>query len=325
VSQKYPQRNQLKHTRKRYRVRNWTEYEAGLRKRGDLTIWFSEDALRDWHPTVGAKPGGQRHYSDTAIEMALTVRAVYGLALRQTEGFLRSIARLLQLDIDIPDHTTLSRRSTTLKAHLRNPDTAGGPVHILIDSTGLKAHRGPTAPADGRNRRTWRKLHLVVDANTAEILSSKLTTDSKRDSTPVRELLARIDRRLASVRADGSYDRASVYKAVKNHALDDPVPTRILIPPVRNAKTSDNAGIDSDQRDKNVRHIERVGRRIWQKESGYTRRSLVEAAMSRFKNEFGSSIRSRTMQSQATEIRIACSVLNTMTKLGMPQGQCVSC
>jgi hypothetical protein len=189
----------------------------------------------------------------------------------------------------------------------------------------LKAHRGPTAPADGRNRRTWRKLHLVVDANTAEILSSKLTTDNKRDSTPVRELLARIDRRLASVRADGSYDRASVYKAVKNHALDDPVPTRILIPPVRNAKTSDNAGIDSDQRDKNVRHIERVGRRIWQKESGYTRRSLVEAAMSRFKNEFGSSTRSRTMQSQATEIRIACSVLNTMTKLGMPQGQCVSC
>jgi hypothetical protein len=167
VSRKYPQRNQLKHTRKRYRVRNWREYEAGLRKRGDLTIWFSEDALRDWHPAVGAKSGGQRHYSDTAIEMALTVRAVYGLALRQTEGFLRSVARLLELDIDIPDHTTLSRRSSTLKKHVRNPDTAGGPVHILIDSTGLKAHRGPIAPADKRNRRTWRKLHLVVDATTA--------------------------------------------------------------------------------------------------------------------------------------------------------------
>jgi hypothetical protein len=95
VSQKYPQRNQLKHTRKRYRVRNWREYEAGLRKRGDLTSWFSEDALRDWHPPVGAKLGGQCHYSDTAIEMALTVRAVYGLPLRQTEGFLRSVVRLL--------------------------------------------------------------------------------------------------------------------------------------------------------------------------------------------------------------------------------------
>jgi hypothetical protein len=164
----------------------------------------------------------------------------------------------------------------------------------------------------------------VVDANTAEILSSKLTTDSKRDSTPVRDLLARIDRRLASVRADGSYDRASVYKAIKNHAPDDTVPANILIPPVRNAKTSDNAGIDSDQRDRNVRHIERVGRRTWQRESGYTRRSLVENAISRFKNEFGISIRSRTMRSQVTEIRIACSILNTMTKLGMQHGQCVS-
>jgi hypothetical protein len=324
VPQNYPQRDQLKHTKKQYRVRNWREYEAGLRKRGDLTIWFSEEALRDWHAAVGAKPGGQRHYSETAIETALTVRAVYGLALRQTEGFLRSVARLLQLDIDIPDHTTLSRRSSTLKTHVRNPNTAGGPVHILIDSTGLKAHRGPTAPADRRNRRTWRKLHLVVDATTAEILSSKLTTDSKRDSTSVRDLLARIDRGLASVRADGSYDRASVYSAIKNHAPDDPVPTRILIPNVRNAKTSDDAGIDSDQRDKNIQRIDRVGRRAWQRESGYTRRSLVETAVSRFKNEFGSTIRSRNMRSQVTEIRIACSILNTMTRLGMPNGHCVS-
>ena len=271
MPQKYPQRNQLKHSKKRYRVRSWKAYEAGLRKRGDQTIWFSEDALRDWHPSVGHKPGGQRHYSDTAIETALTVRAVYGLALRQTDGFLRSIARLLQLNIDIPDHTTLSRRSSTLKAHVRNRDTAGGPIHILIDSTGLKAHRCQTAPADGRNRRTWRKLHLVVDATTAEILSSKLTTHCKRDSTPVWDLLVPIHRRLASVRADGSYDRASVYCAIEGHAADGPVPTRILIPPVRNAKISANAGIDSDQRDKNIRRIDRVGRRRWQKESGYTR------------------------------------------------------
>ena len=209
MPQKYPHRNQLKHTKKRYRVRNWREYEAGLCKRGDLTIWFSEGALRDWHPSVGTKPGGQRHYSDTVIETALTVRAVYGLALQQTEGFLRSVARLLQLDIEVPQHTTLSRRSSNLKAHGRN------------------------------------------------------------------------------------------------------------------AKTSDDAGIDSNQRDKNIRRIDRVGRRAWQRESGCTRRSLVETAVSRFKNEFGSTIRSRTMRSQVTEIRIACSILNTMTKLGMPDGYCV--
>jgi len=314
----------LKYTRKHYRVRNWRDYETGIRKRGDLTIWFSVEALRDWHPSVGLKPGGQRRYSDAAIETALIVRSVYGLALRQTEDFLRSVVRLLQLNIEIPDHSTLSRRSSTLKAPALHSCTAGGPVHIILDSTGLKAHRGPTAPADRRNRRTWRKLHLVVDATIAEILTSKITTHCTRDSTPVRDLLAPINRRLASVRADGAYDRATVYRAIEKHASDRPTPTRILIPPGRNAKTSDNAGIKSDQRDKNIQQIGRVGRRCWQRESGYTRRCLVETAVSRFKNEFGGSLRSRTMRSQVTEIRGACSILNTLTKLAMPDGHCVS-
>ncbi|MEX2259358.1 MAG: IS5 family transposase [Woeseia sp.] len=324
MPQIYAQRNQLKYAKKQYRARNCREYEAGLCKRGDLTIWFSEDALRDWHPPVGAKPGGQRRYSDTAIEAALTVRAVYGLASRQTEGFLRSVARLLQLDIEIPDHSTLSRRSSTLRAHVRNMGNADGPVHILIDSTGLKAHRGSTAPADRRNRRTWRKLPLVVDATTAEILTSKITTHGTRDSTPVRDLLAPINRGLDSVRADGANDRPSVYCAIEKHGSGDPTPTRILIPSGRNAKTSDHAGVESDQRDENICHIDRVGRRCWQRESGHTRRSLVETAVSRFKNEFGGTLGSRTMRSQVTEVRIACSILNTMTKLGMPDGYCVS-
>ena len=94
---RYPKRSQLKHTKQRYRVRNWTTYEAGLRKRGDLTLWFSEDALAAWRAPAGGKPGGQRVYSDIAIEAALTVRLVYKLALRQTEGFLRSISTLLNL------------------------------------------------------------------------------------------------------------------------------------------------------------------------------------------------------------------------------------
>jgi len=254
----------------------------------------------------------------------LIVRSVYGLALRQTEGFLRSVVRLLQLDIEIPDHSTLSRRSSTLRSRSRQPLISGGPVHIIIDSTALKAHRGLTTPADRRNRRTWRKLHLVVDATTAEILTSKITTHCTRDSTPVRDLLAPINRPLASVRADGAYDRATVYCAIENHASDCPTPTRILVPPGRNAKTSDDAGIKSAQRDENIQQIYRVGLRRWRKESGYTRRSLVETAVSRFKNEFGSTLRSRTIRSQVTEIRIDCSILNTMTKLGMPDGYCVS-
>ena len=122
MPQVYPHRKQLRYTRKQYRVRNWSDYEAGLRKRGDLTIWFSDEALREWHPPVGARPGGQRRYSDIAIETALIVRSVYGLALRQTEGFLRSVVRLLQLDIEIPDHSPLV--SPILDAKVAQPATA---------------------------------------------------------------------------------------------------------------------------------------------------------------------------------------------------------
>lgn len=325
MPQIYPQRHQLKHTRKQYRVRNWNEYEAGLRRRGDLSIWFSKDSLRDWHPTDGKKPGGQQRYSDSAIEAALTVHIVYGLALRQTEGFLRSITKLLHLDIEIPDHSTLSRRSATLPQRNVAAITATGPVQILIDSTGLRMHRGSAPPEDERNRRSWRKLHLVVDAKTAEILSAKVTAHDTRDSTPVADLLAPVDRAFASVMADGAYDRASVYDAIEEHApYSSHSPTRIVIPPGRNARLAADHGVISDQRDGNIRHIARVGRRQWQKESKYNQRSLVETAMSRFKNEFGDGLRSRTMRTQVTEVRIACEILNTMTRLGMPDGHCVA-
>jgi len=91
---RYPKRSQLKYTKQRYRARNWREYETGLRKRGDLTLWFSEEAISAWRAPPSEKPGGQTVYSDLAIEAGLTVRLVYGLALRQTESFLRSISTL---------------------------------------------------------------------------------------------------------------------------------------------------------------------------------------------------------------------------------------
>ena len=101
---KYPKRTQYKYAKSRYRVRNWPTYEAGLRRRGDLTIWFSEDAIQAWHAPTSGKPGGQRVYANTAIEAASTIRIVFRLPLRQTEGFLHSLADRLQLDLPVPDH-----------------------------------------------------------------------------------------------------------------------------------------------------------------------------------------------------------------------------
>jgi len=168
--------------------------------------------------------------------------------------------------------------------------------------------------------RPWCVAPLVVDLTTAEILSSKITTHRTRDPTPVPDLLTPIRRGLRSVKADGAYDRASVYCAIENHQSDAPTSTRILIPPGRNAKIRNDSGVDSAQRNVNIKHIARHGRRHWQKASGYTLRSLVETAMSRVKNQFGGALRSRTIQTRETEVRIACSILNTMTMLGMPDG-----
>ena len=132
MPRRYPKRSQLNYTKQRYRVRNWPEYEAALRKRGDLTLWISEDAIAAWRAPSSEKPGGQPVYSNLASETALTVRLAYGLALRQTEGFLRSISTLLDLDIRIPDHSTLSRRSKRLDVRI-SPSANTGPVHIIID------------------------------------------------------------------------------------------------------------------------------------------------------------------------------------------------
>ena len=128
---KYPKRSQYKHAKqKKYHVRNWAEYNEGLRRRGDLTVWFDEEAIANWKADKTGKPGGQRVYSDMAIETGLVVRMVYKLAYRQTEGFLHSIASLLGLGIEIPDYSTLSRRSRLLRKKLRIPKAASNqPIH----------------------------------------------------------------------------------------------------------------------------------------------------------------------------------------------------
>ena len=150
----------------KYRVTNWRQYERGLRSRGDITVWFSQEAREAWTPAKNGRRGGQLRYSNLAIVTALTLRMVFHLPLRQTEGFLDSLLRLMELDLKAPDHTTLSRRNKVVDVPC--PTTAhDGPIHLIVDSTGLKisgagewhAHRHKSSKA----RRQWRKLHVGVD------------------------------------------------------------------------------------------------------------------------------------------------------------------
>src|SRR5580692_11104204 len=201
--------------RQRHRVTNWPEYDAALRQRGSLTGWFTEEAIASWRAEPRTTRGGQPHYSALAITTALTLRAVFRLALRQTEGLIGSVIRLLGLDLAIPDHSTLSRRAETLA--VAGPPSSAEPVHLLEDSTGLKlsgAGEWLVEKHGTSRRRSWRKLHIGVDADTGRIVAAALTTNDVDDGSQVGPLLDRIDGPIASFTADGAYDQDGVYGEV---------------------------------------------------------------------------------------------------------------
>ena len=311
---KYPKRSQYKYAKSPYRIRNWPEYEAGLRRRGDLTVWLSDDAIKSWRAPTSGRPGGQRIYANMAIEAALTIRLVFHLPLRQTEGFLRSLADMLEVEIPIPDHTTLSRRLKTLGELSFRAVASHRPIHLFIDSTGLRIHVGNLRKPP--KHRAWRKLHLAVDAGSGEIVASDLTSRRTHDCARVPALLGQIDNRVASISADGAYDTEGVYEAAQ--AQGEGRAVSVLIPPGRDAQLSPGPSAALQERNRNIRSIRRLGRREWHKRSGYSKRSMVENAIYRYKTIIGRGMRSRTLAGQRVEVQLACRVLNTMTRLGMP-------
>ena len=259
----------------RYRVENWREYDAALRDRGSLTVWVTPEAIAAWHPARTGRPGRSAHYSDLAIETGVMLRRAFARPWRQTEGLLRSVTTLLGLSLDVPDHTTLSRRSAALSL-VTALAVPAGPVTVLIDSTGLKvfgAGEWRMAKHGGRDRRTWRKLHLAIDPDTGEVLASALTTTEEGDASLVRPLLDQIAAPIAAVLADGAYDGDPVYRAVADRA---PTAT-VIIPPRATAVVSEvSAAGTPTPRDRHIEMIAAKGRLGWQKAVGYGRRSLVE-------------------------------------------------
>jgi hypothetical protein len=185
----------------------------------------------------------------------------------------------------------------------------------MLLSTGLRIHVGHlrTPPKN----RAWRKLHLVVDASTGEIVASDLTGRRTRDCAPVPMLLGQIDDPVASVSADGAYDTEGVYEAAQAQGRGRAV--RVLIPPGRNARLSWRPSAALLERNRNIRSIRELGRRAWHKRSGYSKRSMAENAIYRYKAIIGRGMRSRTLAGQRVEVQLACRILNTMTRLGMPE------
>src|SRR4051794_21099824 len=302
--------------RQRHRVTNWAEYDAALLQRGSLTVWFTDEAVAAWRAEPRTTRGGQPWYSPLAILTALTLRAVFRLGLRQTEGLVGSILRLLGLDLAVPDHTTLSRRAATLE--VPRSRSGSGPLHLLVDSTGLKlggAGEWLVEKHGTRTRRAWRKLHLGVDAVTGRIEAVELTTSEADDGSRVGPLLDQLEGAVASFTGDGAYDREDVYDAVAERHPE----AAVVVPPRKGAVPSGTAETAPTRRDRHLRLIAEHGRLGWQKASGYNRRALAEAAMSRYKRVIGDALRSRADRRQATEVAIGVHVLNRMLELGRPE------
>ncbi len=177
--------------KQQHKVTNWAAYDAALRQRGSLTVWFTEAAIAAWRAEPRTTPGGQPSYSALAITTALTLRAVFRLALRQTEGLIGSIIRLLGLTLAVPDRTTLCRRAGTLKVPRPRPRRDGEPLHLLVDSTGLKlcgSGEWLLEKHGTKTRRSWRKMHIGMDADTGRIVAAALTTNDADDGSQVGPL-----------------------------------------------------------------------------------------------------------------------------------------
>ncbi len=298
-----------------YRVRNWAQYNKALIDRGSLTIWVDRESLDSWHHQGPPRWGAKFVYSDVAVQLLLTLRAVFHLPLRATQGMARSVFDLMGLDLAVPHYSTLCRRAATARVEL--PRRSEGPVHLVLDSTGMKVYgegEWKVRQHGYSKRRTWLKLHLAVDADSHEVQAAVVTEAGVTDAEAAPALLDQVEREVTAVGADGAYDQAGVYEAVSARGA------RAVIPPRRGAKIKAHGNTSGGPyaRDVNLRGVRRLGRKGWKRESGYHRRSLVETAMGRVKGIFGPCLRSREWLRQATELGIRCRALNIMTHLGMP-------
>ena len=305
-------------TKSNYKVSNWNSYNKALKQRGSITFWVREEVIEQWHnqQKTGRK-GASNYYSDVAIATMGTIQSVFHLPGRQTQGFLESLFSVMGIEVEVPEHSTLSRRLRKLSVELPAvpKDKA---IYLVVDSTGVKVYgegEWKVRKHGVGKRRTWRKLHLGVDEETGEILAAVVTTNDVADCEVLPDLLEQIDDcQIEQVSGDGGYDTFDCYDTISSRGA------KAIIPPRCNAKIKQhgNCKASPHPRDENIRSIRKVGRKGWKQESRYHRRSLSETTMFRLKTIFGGRLRRRGFDAQAIELFLQCAALNRMIQLGKP-------
>jgi IS5 family transposase len=246
----------------------------------------------------------------------LTLKVVFGMALRQTTGFVASLLKLAGLDWSVPDYSTLSRRQKTIDVAItRRPSSK--PMHLLIDSTGIKVegdgewHARKHGPS---KRRRWLKLHLGIDAGTLEIQAVEVTGAGVGDAPILPELLAQIppDQDIATVTADGAYDTRKCNDTIADRGA------AAVIPPRKNAKPWKPTTKGAIARNEALRSCKHFGRALWKRITGYHRRSRVETKMNCVKL-LGQGLMARQFDRQVAELHVRIDALNRFTRLGTPE------
>ena len=217
----------------------------------------------------------------------------------------------MNVDLEAPDHTTLSRRSRCLDVELHRVP-AKGPLHLIVDSTASIVGEGEWVAAKygRRGKRGWRKLHVGVDRS-GVIVAQALTAQTADDAMTGVDLIAAVDDDMASVTADAAYDTLAFYDTVSARGAT------VVVPPDKTAGVSRRRP-RSSARDRTIKTVKRLGRRKWKKAAGYHRQARVENTFFRYKSIVGEALRARTPKGQRVEARLACNVLNRMTELGRP-------
>lgn len=303
--------------KEKYKVVNWSSYNKSLKERGKISIWLPNNLSELWYRSTEDTVVGKQKYSDAAIEFCMTIKQLYSLPYRQTEGFIEDIFKQINLNLNVVSYTQIQRRQSDLEVNMRYKEHFKRVnIDVVIDSTGLMVYGEGEwkVRQHGKSKnRQWIKLNMASQPDTLEIVSQVITFNDVDDAETGVEIISQIKENIKSCAGDGAYDKA------KFRACLSPL-TKQLIPPQENATVSNNDPI-MFQRDEAIKIITEIDRATWKKSVNYHIRSKAEVNMFRYKIIFGDHIKSRKLVNQKNEVSINCKILNKFAQLGLPQSQ----
>ena len=302
-----------------YKTINWPEYNKKKVNEGDVRLFFTDDVISAWYAPHAGNKHRPQIYADTAIELALIIRARFCRDLRTTNGYLRAMMKTMGFNVSTPDYSTVCRRMASLSVDFKVKARGREAIDLAIDSTGLKVYgRGEwkTKPSDRFNVKNWKMMHLGMHAKDFQIEDVELTTCKVGDGQVGERMINRMNGKLGKVYGDKAYASKDCFNAIERKggtAIID-LPSNIKLAPDKRLQA--NPGLI--QRNRTILAEKIHGKTKWKERSGYHQRSKIECQMNRFKRTFGEALASRKHCNQDTEVMIKVLILNIYANLGMP-------